>query len=104
MTTATRQWEELKPHQFSNIEYIDLADGHSGEVAGLLGKLRPNEYYSRTFTLDGNINDTRPLERYISLLQEAGLKIGKGDLEYGYRMPIPKKDTNQRQLIIFRRR
>jgi len=37
-------------------------------------------------------------------LQKVGLDIGKGDAEYGYKMPLPKSEENYRELIIFRRR
>ena len=40
----------------------------------------------------------------INLYQNAGLDLGKGNAEFGYRMPLPKPGENYRGLIIFRRR
>jgi len=48
--------------------------------------------------------DTSAFQNGIELLRGAGLDIGKGDAEYGYRMPIPEKDANTRELIVFRRK
>ena len=44
------------------------------------------------------------MQAYVDGLQRAGLDIGKGDAEFGYRMPLPEKGQDTRDLIIFRRR
>ena len=75
-----------------------------------LESLAPGEYvvvaridYSEHQDFSSRL-DTSAFQIGIRNLRRGGLDIGKGNAEYGYRMPIPKKDTNQRQLIIFRRR
>ena len=41
---------------------------------------------------------------YIETLKQEGLDIGKGDAQFGYKMPIPEKDRSIRYLQVFRRR
>jgi len=44
-------------------------------------------------------------EREIKELQDAGLNLGKGDNEYGYKMPLPESNkSSHRELIIYKRR
>ena len=103
MNSTVRQWEGLKPVQFSDVDLIDLLEGSAREHVSILEKLKPNECYERTFRYEGNITTTQPLERYLSSLREAGLNIGRGEAEFGYRMPLPGREASSRKLIIFRR-
>ncbi len=51
-----------------------------------------------------NSNDVQPLYRYLKHLKEGGeLDIGKGNCEYGFRMPLQKKTDNKRELILYRK-
>ena len=42
-------------------------------------------------------------EEYVHRLKEEGYDIGKGNAEYGYRIPLPARN-HPRELIIFKRR
>lgn len=43
-------------------------------------------------------------EEEIKKLKDAGLDIGKGNAEYGYKMPLPEKDKPpHRRLLIYKR-
>ena len=48
-------------------------------------------------------NNAQYLESKLREYQRAGLDVGKGDCEFGYRMPLPNCEDNNRELIIFRR-
>lgn len=76
----------------------DIAMEIEGVVSGreALEKMKPNQY--RKF--DGSL---KQLQRRIENLKEEGLDIGKGNCMYGYRLPLPKRLTDKRELIIFRR-
>jgi hypothetical protein len=66
-------------------------------------KMKPNEYYIPT-TLPAEITNTYIFNKYIEALKLLGLDIGKGECEFGYKMPLPEKTENRRNLIIFRRK
>ena len=51
-----------------------------------------------------NMGDNIWIGHYCLLDASNGLDIGKGDAEFGYKMPLPKRDANSRYLQIFRRR
>ncbi|MFA4887007.1 MAG: hypothetical protein WC595_02235 [Candidatus Nanoarchaeia archaeon] len=105
MPSATTTWKPLQEHKFSlDDEVRAMHEGTTREQAALLQQLQQNECYTRIFYIEDNPNNTTPLDNYISCLRQAGLDIGKGEAEYGYKMPIPEKEAGQRQLIIFRRR
>ena len=95
-------------------ELSDVINFESGELdaefqAKLLGGLEVNTYWSKTFSLGSSLRketgimNTGPLMAYIRLLMAEGLDIGKGDAEFGYKMPVPEKDAYSRELQIFRR-
>lgn len=88
-------------------------------IIELLGRLRQGEYVENTFTIPKpddlagidvepqmrkNRLDTSGLMQYVKMLKDSGYNIGKGDSEFGYRMPLPKRKSNTRVLQIFRRR
>lgn len=66
-------------------------------------KMKPNQYYV-VKTMPPEIVNTHIFNKYINALKSLGLDIGKGDCEYGYKMPLPEKGEEKRKLIIFKRR
>lgn len=66
-------------------------------------KMKPNQYYIPK-TLPADFTDTSLFNNYIEALKSLGMDIGKGECEFGYKMPLPKKDEIRRELIIFRRK
>lgn len=68
----------------------------------LIKELRKGEYFmvqamsARSTNIDIFNNE---VERY----HEKGLDVGKGDAEFGYKMPLPEKGDKDRELIFFRR-
>ena len=68
-----------------------------------LSKMEPNQFYTFKFPSWYTIQ-VRTLDRYLQELMGCGLDVGKGGAEFGYRMPLPEKDSNSRNLVIFRRR
>src|SRR3989344_6187764 len=114
MAEKERVWYDLRPHKFRLDDTVSADDEEDILLGGLedkvkvLRKLSPEEYIvvGRINYTDGknsNYLDTRDFQIQIDGLRMAGLDIGKGDAEYGYRMPIPGKGAEKRQLIVFRR-
>ncbi len=113
-----RVWYPLRHHRF-NIEDVDdkasaddgedLLSGGLDDKVKVLRRLPPGEYVTveQIPTEDKkhtDLSDTSYFQSYIERLRSAGLDIGKGDAEYGYRMPVPKRGANKRLLIVFRRK
>jgi len=95
--------------QRADMDMIDVLEGDSYTHAQIIEQLRVGESVEATnqslHTVHAGFgNAQRVLENYLDRLRKEGLKIGKGDSEYGYRMPIPQEDEEFRSLIIFRRR
>ena len=97
-------WEDLKKYKLSFEEENEwiLGSKSSEILIGLLKKLKPNEYLE-TISLPINEVNTRKFFQYIEELKEFELDIGKENSEYGFKMPLPQKGENYRNLIIFRR-
>ena len=77
-------------------------NGSMQERAQLLKEnMQPQDFYKISYPT--NQGATR-MQAYVDGLQRAGLDVGKGDAEFGYRMPLPEKGQTMRDLIIFRRR
>lgn len=91
-----------KQYEPSLDEQEILINGSVKERVQLLDQnLGPQDFYRRSYRSD---TGTGKMQAYVDELQRAGLDIGKGDAEFGYRMPLPAKDQDMRDLIIFRRR
>ncbi len=82
-------------------ELTDLLEGSAEEVIRILERFNRGEFYKKSYLAETK-TPARMVE-YISLLSRAGLDIGKGDSDFGYRMPLPEKKDTHRDLIIFRR-
>ncbi len=97
-------WECLKKYNmsFDEQEDISILENDPKDISKILKKLNSNEYLE-TITLPANEVNTKKFLQYIEMLKDYGLDIGKGDSEYGFKMPIHKKGENIRKLIIFKR-
>ena len=98
----------MKKRELSDDVLDIVEEPEPSEIVELLGKFNVGEYWERSFTFfhanNSNPHDTKSLMNYIQMLKQAGLDIGKGDYEFGYKMPVPEKDKSIRYLQIFRRR
>ncbi len=115
MAEKERVWHDLKRREFdlSTGEGQDNSDdlrlGDLEARVRVLRKLSAGEYVTvykipddESHTMD--LSDTSYFQGRIEALRRAGLDIGKGDAEYGYRMPVPKGGAKERHLIVFRRK
>jgi hypothetical protein len=93
----------IRPHQETREEEEELIledfgmEGH----AHILRNLAVGESYELPAFLSEY--GEQPLHNYVQRLREIGLNIGRGDAEYGFKMPMPEKGAGRRKLIIFRR-
>lgn len=91
----------------SDLDYfLDWIDGERDDKIRVLrnlevskGAIVTNSRYNDYFK-----NGLDYFDAEIKLYKNAGLDLGKGDAEFGYKMPLPKPEENYRELIIFRRR
>ena len=98
--------QPLREYQPENgVEGVDFLEAWTSprNLAEFLEKLQPGEKIASTFRVE-NPNDTRKMQRFVAGLRECGVDIGKGEAEYGFKMPLPEKDVYHRDLVIFRRR
>lgn len=87
-------WKPMEEFKLDNEDILDWVEGDRIEI---LKKLKPNQYikYDKI-----NLDE---LNLILNKFRENGLNIGKGNCEYGYRMPLPQNGIKERELIIFRR-
>ena len=89
------QWKPLEKYSLDNGELEILLGDSKENVGEIMKKIPVNKYVI--------IDSGKKVEDYFSFidsLKEKGLDVGRGDAEYGWRMPIVKKKI---QLKIFRR-
>ena len=84
-------------------DIVETSGASPSEITRLLEKFSVNEFWEKSFS-HRNIRDTTPILNYIEFLKDNGLDIGRGNCQFGYKMPLPEKDKSQRYLQIFRRR
>ena len=89
-------WKPMEEYQLKNKNLIDWIDGYAN--IEIMRKMQPNQY----IVITGK-GDIRKLNSIIENLREKGLDVGKGNCEYGYKMPLPTKKEEPRKLIVFRR-
>jgi hypothetical protein len=96
--------EGLTEYNVDNCEDIinKVEFGIKGDIK-ILKKMNVNEYIIAK-TLSAEELNTNYFHQYIKMLNSKGIDIGKGESEYGYKMPLPNKKDDSRKLIIFRRR
>ena len=93
----------MKRRELSD-DIIEATDSTLSETVELLGRFNVGEYWEKPFHVPNNPQDTTAIMRYIGRLKQEGLDIGKGDSQFGYKMPLPQKDTSTRYIQIFRRK
>ena len=96
-------WEGLTeyiPEISGIVSSIELGAEGFYEIAK---KMRINTYFIPK-CMDAKITNTNMFDKYIDDLKSFGLNIGKGECEYGYKMPLPEKGEHNRKLIIFKRK
>ena len=84
-------------------EEMTFLEGSMSERAEILKERLELDYFYKISYRASSEGATR-MQAYVDGLQRAGLDIGKGDAQFGYRMPLPEKGQTMRDLIIFRRR
>ncbi len=92
---ARHQWKPMEEYKADAIEIHNLADGSIEDKIGVIKKMDRNQYVI--------LENRGTVEHYLSViekLEKNGLDIGKGNCQYGWRMPIIEK---KRELRIFRR-
>ncbi len=109
-TIENHVWELPKKHELAQEEKEILMSGDYGpsvyvEVLQRLsvGEYLPIKVIASEMRLRGDTRDTRYLQDRIQALNRAGLNVGRGDAEYGFKMPLPENGQVDRELIIFRR-
>ncbi|HLC60841.1 MAG TPA: hypothetical protein VJJ52_05420 [Candidatus Nanoarchaeia archaeon] len=99
-----RNLEELSGGALDHVTKWNL---QPGEIAKILRKLQPGEYYERPFDVRFNPKCTNGLTKYIDALKNEGLDIGEESSQFGYEMPSPAttrgKVSGIRYLHIYRR-
>lgn len=99
-----RFWHDLKEYNLSLEDSLIMNESEDiRDKADILKKINPGEYLTIA-TLDSSATDTRQFQIAINRLIDAGFDIGKGDAQYGFKMPLPNKNDIYRKLIIFRRK
>jgi len=100
----THCWEGLTEYPIKNQEdMFNYTEGGVEGIVEILKKMGVNNYLVPK-TMDARIKNTNHFQKYINNLKELGLDIGKGDCEYGYKMPLPENGESRRKLIIFKRK
>ncbi|MBI2652132.1 hypothetical protein HYX00_01590 [Candidatus Woesearchaeota archaeon] len=89
--------------RYASHEEIDvgLIQRYVAELVPRLQQFQVGESYRRTYPVELS---TQVLQQFLDSLKEAGLDIGRGDVTFGYKMPLPPRKALERDLIIFRRR
>lgn len=100
---SERRWYDLKEYKPSLEDSLEFDEGDIRVKADILRKISPGEYLV-IHTMNSRITNTKPFQETINQLIEMGFEIGKGDAQYGFKMPIPYKKDIHRKLIIFRRK
>ena len=105
LETKTHNWPGLTEYHLDGEDVINKVEFGIEGIYKISKRLKPNQYFIAETITNKKLYDSNYLQKYIDKLREFGLNIGKGDAEYGYKMPLPENQKNfSRSLIIFRRR
>jgi hypothetical protein len=99
----THVWEGLTQYHLDEKDIFNLVEGGIEGTIEILKKMKPNQYHVAK-TMPSEIINTNTFDDYLNNLKSLGLDIGKGNCEYGYKMPLPEKGEDNRKLIIFKRK
>jgi hypothetical protein len=93
----------MKKRELSD-DIIEATESTLAETVELLDKFNVGEYWEKSFYMLNNPQDTTTMMKYVKMLRQEGLDVGRGESQFGYKMPLPEKGTNTRYLQIFRRK
>jgi len=108
--SKAKQLTDILPNGFTKVQligndFIDYIEEGFGVRAEILKKYltKPNYCYVHGVYA---VNNPNAAMEYIEKLRQAGLDIGRGNCEFGFKIPIPEKNKYQtdRKVIIFKRR
>ena len=99
---VVHQHKGLVEHQLTEDDIVALFEGDIEEHMELLRRLEPGEYLDIKGFNTGKGSEA-PIA-YVGRLREDGLDIGRGNAEYGFKIPVPGKHDIHRILRVFRRR
>lgn len=101
---SKRIWYELKEYKpDKSILYNKLTSNSLEDKLDIIQNHLPVNEYILLKTIESE--NTSILQNYIEELRELGLDIGKGNCQYGYKMPhIKDKGLIKTELHIFKRK
>lgn len=104
LENKTHVWEGLTEYALNNSDDIfNLVEGGLEGTYEILKKMNKNQYLV-VETLPIEVKNTDKFSKVMDELKNYGLDIGRGDCEYGYKMPLPSKGDDRRKLIVFKRK
>jgi hypothetical protein len=95
METMQHQWKPMEEYISNEEDSVILVNGEYLEKINIIKKISPNQYI--VLYKNGGVETYNSV---IENLRKQGLDIGKGNCEYGWKMPLINK---KRELRIFRR-
>jgi hypothetical protein len=95
-------WEGLSKYEFNKEDILNNSEFGIEGILNIIKNLKVNQYFVAKI-VSPEIFANNYFEKYINELKLEGLDIGKGECEYGYKMPLPEKGEERRKLIIFKR-
>lgn len=84
-------------------DIINWLEGETEDIINIIKRLQIGQGIV-VETISAEMKNTKRFDKYLDKLRVYGLDVNKGDAEYGFKMPLPKKYDSYRELIIFRRR
>lgn len=96
-------WEGLTEYPLDDKDILNKLEFGIERTFNIASKLKVNQYFVAETISPENFGADY-FENYINNLKSLGLNLGKGDYEFGYKMPLPEKKEDKRKLIIFRRK
>jgi len=96
-------WGGLTEYGLDGDDILSLVKFDAKGTHKIAKKMKVNNYFVAQ-TMSAQNKDTIYFQTYIDELKGEGMDIGKGEAEYGYKMPLAEKGESRRELIIFRRR
>jgi hypothetical protein len=96
-------WEGLSEYKLNQDDFINSVELGIEGIYNLAQNLKANQYFIARI-VSPKLFAANYFDKCLNELKSLGLDIGKGDSEYGYKMPLPEKREDERKLIIFRRK
>jgi hypothetical protein len=96
-------WEGLSEYKFNQDDLLNSSEFGIEGTYNIAQNLKVNQYFIAKI-VSPKLFGSNYFDKYLNELKSLGLDIGKGECEYGYKMPLPEKGEEKRKLIIFRRK